>query len=344
MGRMAYIPKACGFVLVRDDGAAGIEYLLLTNRKHGAPGVPKGHVKEGESELETALRETREETGLRLLMADPWFRTVMSYPVVRKGTPWHKTVVLRIARTGHETVRLSEEHRLYQWLSLGDMLAQIPFDNLRAAVRDAALYLKDPALLDLEPATEQDADAHVSSLSDATRELLGHLRGGARLARTFAEALAEAGKRVHVEATATAAMLHDVGRALGRHDDHPIAGIEHLRGHRLEPYRFACVSHFTKGAVGVELKAAGVPPAQVDAMRRAIDLNTLTWEEHAIALADACMRGSTPVRPALRFQDLRSRYTSHDMIALQERRTEGIRRTLEVALGTDPLSLVELAS
>ncbi len=339
---MAYVPKACGFILVR-DGPAGLEYLLLTNRKHGAPGVPKGHVEPGESELDTSLRETREETGLELIFPDPWFRTEIAYPVQKDGRAYDKRVVLRIARTGLEDVRLSPEHRDFAWLGLGDALARIPFENLRQAVRDAALYLKDRALFALEPATEAEATAHLARLPHATPDLIAHVRGGARLARTFAEALVEEGKPVHVEATAVGAILHDVGRALGEHEGHQLAGIAHLAGHRFEPYRFACISHFTKGAVGLELRAAGLPESLVDAFRRTIDLATLSWEEHCVALADSCMRNGEPVRPALRFTDLRSRYPSHDLIALQERRTEGIRRTIQAALaGADPLSLVEL--
>ena len=41
-----------------------------------------------------------------------------------------------------------------------------------------------------------------------------------RLARAFAGSLARAGRLCHVEAAAVGTLLHDTGRALGRHDDH----------------------------------------------------------------------------------------------------------------------------
>jgi 8-oxo-dGTP pyrophosphatase MutT (NUDIX family) len=339
---MAYVPKACGFVLVR-EGPKGLQYLLLTSRKHGGMGVPKGHVDPGESELQTALRETREETGLSDLRPDPWFRAEMHYSAERKGRTWDKQVVLFVARTGHEQVRLSQEHTTWSWLPLADALVTIAFPNLRRVVRDAALFLKDRALFDLEPVNEALAGRHLEVLPEASEDLMEHLEGGARLARTFALALNEAGCPLHVEATATGARLHDVGRALGRHEDHQIAGLRHLRDTPLAAYGFACISHFTKGALPGEMLGAGIDEGTVDVFRRAIDTATLTWEEHCVALADACMKGSECVPPAVRFDDLRSRYENRAIIDLQERRTVAIRRTMEATLGHDPLTLVGLA-
>jgi len=246
---MAYVPKACGFVLFR-DGPDHLETLLLMGRKHGSPGVPKGHVEPGETELETAIRETREETGLTRITPDPFFRTELRYPARRKGRVWNKTVVLFLARTGRERVVLSKEHAAYAWLGLADALDRVPFENLRRAIRDAALYVKDPALFDLEPATEVQAVQHLETLEYTDLRLLAHLQGTARLARAFARALAEAGKPVNEEATAVGAWLHDVGRALGCHEDHQLAGVEHLAGTELEAYRFA--SEYEEVSTGIQ--------------------------------------------------------------------------------------------
>ncbi len=342
MPGMEYVPKACGFVLVR-EGNEGWEYLLLTNAKHGTPGLPKGHVQEGETEMETALREAREETGLPILRPDPWFRTELRYPVTRNGRAYEKTVVLFVARTGHEDVLLSDEHAAYAWLPLYDALQGLPFENVRRAVREAALFLKDAVLFEVEPASAVDAEEHLKTLPGANEDLLAHVRGGAVLARAFARQLMAAGRRVHEEATAAGALLHDAGRFLGRHRDHQLAGLEHLRSTALAPYGFACISHFTKGALPEELARAGVDEETLAAFRRGVDLSTLTWEEHCVALADACMRQGDPTPPRVRFEDLRKRYDSPAIVDLQERRTDAIRRTIEAASGEDPLKLVGLA-
>ena len=162
------------------------------------------------------------------------------------------------------------------------------------------------------------------------------------MARRFAEALAEAGERVHVEATAAGAILHDVGRALGRHADHQRAGVKHLRKTALAPYGFACVSHFTKGASPKALRLAGVKRGVVASFQKMTDMGTLTWEERCVALADACMRQDEPVTPAVRFSDLRQRYDAPELIDLQERCTEKIRYKIECAIGADPIEMVGL--
>jgi bis(5'-nucleosidyl)-tetraphosphatase len=329
--------RACGFVLVR-PGAQGPEYLLLTNRSRGEPGLPKGHAEPGETDLETALRETREETGLTDFAPDPSFVRTLTYPAQRKGTVYHKTVVYLLAHLRSGQVRLSPEHSDFRWVSLGAALALLPFAALGQVVRDAALYLKDPALFELERADEARADVHLRALPHADERLLAHLRGGARLARDIAEGLARAGLPVDVEAAATGTLLHDVGRALGQHEDHQRAGLLHLRATSFAPYGFACISHFTKGATPRELLAAGLAPETVEAFRGLIDLGSLTWEERCAALADACMQGPTPTTPARRFADLRRRYDAPRLIDLQERRTEEIRAEIARVTGHDLLA------
>lgn len=56
------LEKSCGAVVfTRIDGE--IKYLIIRNLM-GIYGFPKGHVEKGESEVQTALREVREEVGL----------------------------------------------------------------------------------------------------------------------------------------------------------------------------------------------------------------------------------------------------------------------------------------
>ncbi|MDJ0974733.1 MAG: NUDIX domain-containing protein [Planctomycetota bacterium] len=332
---------ACGFVLVREQDGA-IEYLLLTNRERQEPGLPKGHAEKDEPELETALRETEEETGLTDLEVADRFRRELIYPATRKGQTYEKTVVYFLARLGSGEVRLSKEHSEYEWAPLERALYALPFPNLRNVVREAALWLKDRALFELEPWDEADAENWIAAQVGVTDHLLGHLRGGARLARVFARELEKVGVDVNVEATAAGTMLHDAGRALGAHDDHPRAGLLALRRTPLAPYAFACVSHFTKGASVDELVETGVDRAMLDEVGALVDLERMTWEERCAALADACMRGTEVVSPAVRFADLRRRYDHAQVIDLQALYTERARKELEAALGQDPLQLIGL--
>ena len=52
--------KSCGVLCLRNPGEA--EFLLM--RHANRYDLPKGHVEEGESELECAIRELQEETGI----------------------------------------------------------------------------------------------------------------------------------------------------------------------------------------------------------------------------------------------------------------------------------------
>ncbi len=338
---MGYIPKACGFIVVRpvDEGWA---YLLLTSRKWAEPGFPKGHVDEGESELETARRETEEEAGLVDLEPARGFRAEIRYPVERKGKRYEKASVYYLAKVDDAELRLSDEHTEGGWHSLAEANALLPHDNTRGVLREAALYLKDPGLFALDPPAEEGADAWLRSLPKVTDRLVAHLRGGARLARSFAAALAEANERIHVDATAVGALLHDAGRALGRHDDHQTAGLDRVRQSPFAPYGFACISHFTKGASTLELIAAGIPEETARAFAEQIDAETFTLEEQCVSLADACMRSDQAVPPALRFADVRKRYGRLPIIDLQERRTCAIRAGLAARIGRDPLAIVGL--
>ena len=64
--------KSCGAVVfTKVDNC--IKYLLIQNLS-GIYGFPKGHVENGESETETALREVFEEVGIKIKLIDG-FRT-----------------------------------------------------------------------------------------------------------------------------------------------------------------------------------------------------------------------------------------------------------------------------
>ncbi len=76
----ARIELSAGGVIVRRSGTSGIEVLLIKD-SYSNWGFPKGHIEGDETSLEAALRESREETGLKRLhdrvgigMTDWYFR------------------------------------------------------------------------------------------------------------------------------------------------------------------------------------------------------------------------------------------------------------------------------
>lgn len=51
--------KSCGVIVVNDNNQ-----ILLVKHNLGHYGFPKGHMEKGESEIETAIREVKEETNI----------------------------------------------------------------------------------------------------------------------------------------------------------------------------------------------------------------------------------------------------------------------------------------
>ena len=72
---MQYI-KSCGFIVYKQVGAKN--YYLLIKSLNGDVGFPKGHMEEKETELQTALRELKEETNAEIEIIDG-FRKQIEY-------------------------------------------------------------------------------------------------------------------------------------------------------------------------------------------------------------------------------------------------------------------------
>ena len=85
--------KSCGAIVYRKSHG-NTEILLIKHVNSGHWSFPKGHVEGNETELETAQREIKEETGIDVIL-DPTFRETVSYSP-KKDT--HKIVVYFLAK------------------------------------------------------------------------------------------------------------------------------------------------------------------------------------------------------------------------------------------------------
>jgi len=114
-------PKSCGVLIVR---GRPIDSFLLMEHAHRWD-VPKGHVDPGETEIECALREMEEETGIprTAVVLDPTFRFESEYFVAdgRYGDsrrPRLKKLVLFLAHLeGEHEITVTEHlgHRWFDW-------------------------------------------------------------------------------------------------------------------------------------------------------------------------------------------------------------------------------------
>ncbi|MEQ8671940.1 MAG: NUDIX domain-containing protein [Aggregatilineales bacterium] len=109
--------KACGVICFREKPTR--QFLLMKHPKRWD--LPKGHVEDGETELQTALREMQEETGFssEQVRIEPNFRWQTSYEA---RYAWldnelvHKTVVIFLGWVAEDAELILTEHTSAQWI------------------------------------------------------------------------------------------------------------------------------------------------------------------------------------------------------------------------------------
>lgn len=123
---------------------SGRAHVLLIRDPYQNWGLPKGHVEAGEEELEAALREVREETGLADLTPGPSVGTIDWY--FRDGPRLiHKTCTFWLMRSarGEPVPEVAEGISACVWLPLDEAIEQVSYDNARDMVRAAATLLRE---------------------------------------------------------------------------------------------------------------------------------------------------------------------------------------------------------
>jgi 8-oxo-dGTP pyrophosphatase MutT (NUDIX family) len=105
--------KSCGILIVR--GSPLREFLLMRHADRWD--LPKGHVDPGETEIECALRELQEETGITsdAIEIDPAFRFTQEYRVLDRGAVRDKTLVVFLATLIKPVEIQLTEHIGYEW-------------------------------------------------------------------------------------------------------------------------------------------------------------------------------------------------------------------------------------
>jgi len=128
--------KSCGFLIVRGDPVR--EFLLMRHADRWD--LPKGRVDPGETEMECALRELAEETGITTADVKPIepFRFTSHYQVCgnRDGRLYDKTLVIFLARLVRDVPIASTEHLGHQWFAWNPphRIQSMTIDPLLAAV------------------------------------------------------------------------------------------------------------------------------------------------------------------------------------------------------------------
>lgn len=125
--------------LMVDDQIQRIYLILHYPRGHWD--LPKGKLEKDETNMQAAIREVKEETGLEVTII-PGFEQSLSYMFKdQEGHLVQKTVTFFVGKSSTTDVSLSHEHINYQWLSLRDALKQVTYVNARQLLSMADQFL-----------------------------------------------------------------------------------------------------------------------------------------------------------------------------------------------------------
>ena len=133
--------KSAGIVLFRNDSSKS-EFLLL-NYPQGHWDFVKGKVEKNETPHETAIRETKEETGITNIEFIDGFEESVEYDFRFKKEDIHKKVIFFLAKTDEKNIKLSHEHKDYLWLEYNDALKNTTFENAKNVLTKANEFLSN---------------------------------------------------------------------------------------------------------------------------------------------------------------------------------------------------------
>ena len=130
--------KSCGAIVLSPDNT-NRKVLLIKHENGGHWAFPKGHVEEGETEVETALREIKEETGLSTDLSTA-FRKSVSYSPAPSII---KEVVYFIAFAHTETIEKQDaEVTDFAWMPFNEALQAITYDNDKSILQSAIDFIE----------------------------------------------------------------------------------------------------------------------------------------------------------------------------------------------------------
>lgn len=123
--------KSCGTIITENNK------VLLIQQTDNAWGFPKGHVENNETEQETAIRETKEETNLDVEIISNK-KYIINYKI---NNEIDKEVVFFLAKkTSDKIKKQDEEIKNIKWVDLNQAFDIITYENTKDLYKEV---LKD---------------------------------------------------------------------------------------------------------------------------------------------------------------------------------------------------------
>lgn len=139
------VERSAGIILFRNT-SRGRRYLVIRSSNHIPErgefwDFPKGRLEKGETGLQAAEREAREEVGIEKFEIVLGFKETVRYFTWRDGRRVPKFVAMFLARIEKEKVILSWEHDKFEWLSYVEALDRISLKPMKAVLEKAEKFL-----------------------------------------------------------------------------------------------------------------------------------------------------------------------------------------------------------
>jgi bis(5'-nucleosidyl)-tetraphosphatase len=132
---------SAGIILFRKEDSK--TYFLLLHYPSGHWDFVKGKMEKNETKKETAIRETKEETGITDIKFVENFEEWINYEFLWKKELVQKKVVFFLAETKTKEVKISNEHNGYTWMDYYSSMEKTTFDNAKTILTKAQKLLSN---------------------------------------------------------------------------------------------------------------------------------------------------------------------------------------------------------
>ena len=138
--------------MIKEHSAGAVLYGYFTNSErkflllHYTSGhwdFPKGHIEEGETDVEAVIREVFEETGISDLRLIEGFIQHVYYNYRRDGNLVQKKVSFYLAQTLTRNIKLSTEHQDFLWAEYPLALEILTYKSSRNILITANKFVKE---------------------------------------------------------------------------------------------------------------------------------------------------------------------------------------------------------
>jgi len=133
---------SAGIVVYKYDALTNERLYILLQYQRGYWDFAKGKLEPGETVLEAAVREVKEETNLDVDI-HPGFEETLDYTFRERNGMVHKFVTFFVGEALSDNVVMSWEHINFLWLPYQAALDQLNFDNAKDTLKKAELFLEN---------------------------------------------------------------------------------------------------------------------------------------------------------------------------------------------------------